>query len=342
MATPFSSIPDFLLAGFPALWITTHEPEQTQGDLINLLATHADMFSFACWDCASGMKELQVETASPTNPKSTNPLYPLSPEVSPIHSEDNGEEGSHRRLIFLHNYHRFLDNPLIIQTLYNAIVRGEHHGITYCILGPASPASKLPEELSKAFTLFDYPLPSLEEITTTCESLLNSLSVEAFPDNIRPAIQPDVPQISRGLTRRELRNTLSLSLIQKSTFDPTIILDLKAQEVAKSGVLRILQHEGDSKQPFANLAGLQGAKDLITRLCSPNPLNLNAKGILLVGVPGGGKSALARAAGSATNRTVLRLDMGSLMHKHVGESEERMRTALAIAEATSPNILMID
>lgn len=322
--TAFQSIPQFLDAGFPALWLTTHEPEQTQASLIRML--DLSQFSFASWDCASGFKELATEVASPFDPKSPNPLFPLSPDSA------NHKGDTTNRIIFLHNYHRFLDNPAIVQSLYNAILRGECQGVCYCVLTP-SPASSLPAELSKCFTAFDYPLPTTQEITATAQDLLSSASLS---DNVPVSIPP----AALGLTRRELRNTLSLSLVRHHSLNPSTILELKAQEVAKSGILKILQH--GSQDSFSNLAGMEGAKSLITRLCSPNPKGINAKGILLVGAPGAGKSALARAAGHATNRTVLRLDMGSLMHKHVGESESNLRQALAIAEATSPNLLFVD
>lgn len=320
----FQSIPQFLDAGFPALWLTTHEPEQTQASLISLL--DPAQFSFCSWDCASGFKELATEVASPFDPKSLNPLFPLSAD-SAVRKQDESN-----RVVFLHNYHRFLDSPAVVQALYNAILRGESQGVCYCVLTP-SPPSSLPAELSKAFTAFDYPLPTAGEIKATAADLLSSADLpQEVPSSIPPA--------ALGLTRRELRNTLSLSLVRHHALDPATVLELKAQEVAKSGILKIIQH--GAQDSFSSLAGMEGAKALITRLCSPNPRGINAKGILLVGAPGAGKSALARAAGHATNRTVLRLDMGSLLHKHVGTSEEHLRTALAVAEATAPNILQIE
>lgn len=66
------------------------------------------------------------------------------------------------------------------------------------------------------------------------------------------------------------------------------------------------------------------------------------KGILIAGVPGCGKSLTAKATASIFEVPLLRLDMGRLMGKYVGESESNMRKAIALADAISPCILWID
>ena len=66
------------------------------------------------------------------------------------------------------------------------------------------------------------------------------------------------------------------------------------------------------------------------------------KGVLIAGVPGCGKSLSAKAAGRLFDVPLLRLDMGRLMGKYVGESEENMRKAIRLAEAISPCVLWVD
>ena len=58
-------------------------------------------------------------------------------------------------------------------------------------------------------------------------------------------------------------------------------------------------------------------------------------GIILVGVPGAGKSALCKAVGAQFQRPVIRLDMGALQGKYVGESQDRIRTAFRVIDAMS-------
>jgi SpoVK/Ycf46/Vps4 family AAA+-type ATPase len=66
------------------------------------------------------------------------------------------------------------------------------------------------------------------------------------------------------------------------------------------------------------------------------------KGVMIVGMPGCGKSLTAKATASLFNLPLLRLDVGSLMGKYVGESEANMRRALQLAEAVSPCVLWVD
>ena len=66
------------------------------------------------------------------------------------------------------------------------------------------------------------------------------------------------------------------------------------------------------------------------------------KGVLIVGMPGCGKSLTAKATASLFKIPLVRLDVGRLLGKYVGESEENMRKALKLAEAISPCVLWID
>jgi SpoVK/Ycf46/Vps4 family AAA+-type ATPase len=66
------------------------------------------------------------------------------------------------------------------------------------------------------------------------------------------------------------------------------------------------------------------------------------KGVLIAGIPGCGKSLSAKAAGKLFDVPLLRLDMGRLMGKYLGESEENMRKAIRLAEAISPCVLWVD
>jgi SpoVK/Ycf46/Vps4 family AAA+-type ATPase len=66
------------------------------------------------------------------------------------------------------------------------------------------------------------------------------------------------------------------------------------------------------------------------------------KGVLLLGIPGTGKSLAAHVIAREWKLPLVRLDMGALRDKWVGSSEERVRTALAVVEAMAPCVLWID
>jgi len=66
------------------------------------------------------------------------------------------------------------------------------------------------------------------------------------------------------------------------------------------------------------------------------------KGMLLLGIPGTGKSMICKAISNLWRMPLLRLDIGRMMAGIVGSSEENMRKAIRLAEACSPCILFID
>jgi SpoVK/Ycf46/Vps4 family AAA+-type ATPase len=66
------------------------------------------------------------------------------------------------------------------------------------------------------------------------------------------------------------------------------------------------------------------------------------KGIFLVGMPGCGKSLCAEATSACFGEPLLKMDMGNLMDKYVGNSEEKLRKAIKTAEAVAPCVLWID
>ena len=66
------------------------------------------------------------------------------------------------------------------------------------------------------------------------------------------------------------------------------------------------------------------------------------KGVLLLGVQGGGKSLAAKAVAGVWGVPLLRLDMAQLFNKYIGETERNLRQALALADTLSPCVLWVD
>jgi SpoVK/Ycf46/Vps4 family AAA+-type ATPase len=66
------------------------------------------------------------------------------------------------------------------------------------------------------------------------------------------------------------------------------------------------------------------------------------KGVLMLGVQGAGKSLAAKAVATAWQMPLMRMDVGALYDKYIGESEKRLRETLRQAEAMAPIVLWID
>lgn len=103
-------------------------------------------------------------------------------------------------------------------------------------------------------------------------------------------------------------------------------------------------------ETIEDIGGLENLKDWLSRKAKVFA-NLDKaikfgvdipKGIMIIGMPGCGKSLTAKATASLFEIPLVRLDVGRLLGKYVGESEENMRNALKLSEAISPCVLWID
>ena len=65
-------------------------------------------------------------------------------------------------------------------------------------------------------------------------------------------------------------------------------------------------------------------------------------GILVSGIPGSGKSMMAEYIAYELKLPLIRMDLGDVLGKHVGDSEKNMKKALSLIEALSPCVLWID
>jgi len=153
----------------------------------------------------------------------------------------------------------------------------------------------------------------------------------------------------RGLTLLEAEKVLTRAIVEDgrlSEADLQHIIDYKKQIVEREGVLEYYPVE-ETLAEVADLAGLKAwlakRKHILTAPDKAAAFGLEfPKGVLLVGVPGCGKSLCAKAVAMEWGLPLLKLDPGRLYNKYVGESERNFRRAMDTAERLSPCVLFID
>jgi SpoVK/Ycf46/Vps4 family AAA+-type ATPase len=211
-----------------------------------------------------------------------------------------------------------------------------------------SPAVRLPLELEKEITVLEFELPGVAEIRALLRGMIESnrkggrLSVEVG--------EADLDRFSHaalGLTLHEAENAFARAMVKDARLHPEdieTIYEEKRQIVRKTGILEFIKSDVD----IADVGGLENLKrwlrkrdkswlDDAKKYGVPPP-----KGVLVTGVPGCGKSLLAKAIGSAWQLPLLRLDVGRVFGMYIGMSEENLRSALRTAEAVAPSILWVD
>jgi len=247
----------------------------------------------------------------------------------------------------IHHYLRNGDsryNPEIIAHIKSIAQRTMFRDDVYTTIFLVCSELEIPAELEKMITVFDIPLPDNIEI----ERIITDYAKD-FQIPLTDEVLNELVVSFKGLSNFEIRQILNLAYQQSGTIDAKdkeLILQEKEQIIKKSGILEILTVNSsmDEIGGLVNLKKYLDNKSLIfNNLGEARKFGIDLpKGILIVGMPGCGKSLTAKATAAKFNVPLLRLDIGKLMGKYVGESEGNLRRAIKTAEAVAPCVLWID
>jgi hypothetical protein len=190
--------------------------------------------------------------------------------------------------------------------------------------------------------------PRRPRSTTIAQSILGSLTETKPADAGLPAQEREaILRALQGLTLHQARQVITQCVVEDGTLsadDVQKILERKVQAIKDGGLLEYYPLEDNRFElgGFTNLKSwLERAKVGFT--AEAKALNLTPpRGIMLVGVPGCGKSLAAKAIAREWQLPLLKLDAGRLFDKFVGESEKNFRKAIEMAESLSPIVLWID
>lgn len=208
-----------------------------------------------------------------------------------------------------------------------------------------SASGDLPPELSTSATVIEWPLPDRVEIGD-----ILSASVEALPEDVRKSALPNGARAAAidatiGLSGEEAQACYAKSLVQSRKIIPAAVAAEKKRVIARE---RVLEYYDPIPGGLDAVGGLENLKAwLISRAAAYSPAarayGLPApRGALLVGISGCGKSLTAKAVATAWGVPLLRLDLGALKSKFVGESEGNLRRALRTVEAMGRCVVWID
>jgi hypothetical protein len=190
--------------------------------------------------------------------------------------------------------------------------------------------------------------PGRPRSTTIVQSMLNSIGNSTAARQSPSANERDaILRALQGLTLHQARQVITQCIVEDGSLsadDVYKILKRKVQAIKDGGLLEYYPLEDNRFElgGFANLKSwLERAKVGFT--AEAKALNLTPpRGIMLVGVPGCGKSLAAKAIAREWQLPLLKLDAGRLFDKFVGESEKNFRKAIETAESLSPIVLWID
>ena len=299
---------DYINSGFPAIMLITHEYDRAE----EIIRT-AGPWETLAWDCVRGIR---IAGGNKVVSELLNPVEAIK-----------YIEGKRNIVLICHNLHLFLNDLELLQNLQ--IVLPQYKSLGLCLVG-LSPVLALRTELEKLFVVADLPLPASAEL----------IRIQAELGG--PALKPKAQAASagKGLTEFEAEGAFALSLYRKNDFDAAEISQVKEQLIRKSGIL-----ECYPASPASELGGLDVLKEYIAERAKafrPDSTLPRLKALLLVGIPGCGKSLVCKTVSSFLGWPLIRLDIGALKGSLVGESERRFREATRIIDAIGEAVVWVD
>jgi len=255
--------------------------------------------------------------------------------------QPNGE-GNLPRIYVLKDVHPFFEDALFVRGLRDLAEALIKRRQTVILVSPD--LSGLPPVLHKDVKIITWPLPGADELAAQIDAFAANLGDGLVRLNGRKA---DLVEALKGLTTTEADQVLAEAVIEHGVLDEraiSYVIEAKAEIIRQSGALEFYPPQVDMKD-VGGLDNLQAWLEMAGRTNSPQAREFGikpARGVLVVGVPGCGKSLTAKAISRQWNVPLLRLDVGALFGSLVGQSESQARNALRVASAVAPAILWID
>lgn len=311
---------ELVRAGFSGIWVQTDEPMEVLRDM--MLWSDSDPHRrFAAWDVDKG---LAIGGGSPQRMAPTEALAKYE-VVKPDDPTGNG-------VLVMLNLHKQLQGAQVLQALQNSLHECKGIGVSVVVIAPHA---QVPEEVKHQFRILSPGMPDSAALSSVLDDVIaGQPDLETLDDEQRNGVL----EAASGLTRGEAENAFALSLIRHRAVQGAPVWDTKALMLHDSSSLELYRGEAS----FDELGGLGAMKSFVQRSLANRESEIRPKGIMLVGVPGSGKSQFCKAAGAGVGLPVVQFDVASCFGSLVGQTEANIRRALDTAEAMAPCVLMID
>ncbi len=246
-------------------------------------------------------------------------------------------------VFILKDLHPYLDEPKVVRLIKDIVMQGAQVDQKLILL---SHELSLPTELGRYAASISMSLPTDDEILGLVRDEASAWSrkhnnrriktdnetLDKLVANLRGMPHMDVRKLIRGALADGVITETDLPDVSKAKFE---LMNM-------DGVL----HFEYSTAKMADVAGFHNLKQwLSTRrdyFIGSVEAKDKPKGVLLFGVQGGGKSLAAKAIAGVWSVPLLRLDVGALYNKFIGETERNLRDALKMADTMAPCVLWFD
>ncbi len=337
----------YLNASYPLLWVQTHEETRVVNEIADAFLAPTIPGRRARiiyeWDAVKGLTVME-KTKTRVAVKDVAAVKKLLEYIG-----DKDVVAKEHLLFILKDFHPFFQEPSVRRAIRNLLGLLKSRSSTIVFI---SPLLAIPEELVKDIQILDFALPDeaglrgrLEFVQRAAESSKKSGSQHDF--SIQPDIMAKAIEAGKGLTDSEAENAYTLALVKQKSFDRGFVDAVFGEKVIhlkKSGLLTYIEPTAT----FDTVGGLEGLKIWIRQRGQAYCPEARAyglpypRGMLLCGIPGCGKTELAKATSAELGLPLFQLDVGSLFGKLVGETEANFRRVINAVDSLGACILYID
>lgn len=316
-------ITNYIRAGYPGLYLVTAEEARAEAEL--RACAQQTNHGLVAWSATAGL----VDTKDGRSLGGEDPME----AVLALASLPKDVVAVFRDL------HLFLadPNPVLVRALKDALKHAKANGKCLILTGCRR---VLPPELEREFTTVELKLPGKTELGQVLDGICESAKLKKVKGDDREQIL----DAASGMTCAEAENAFALSVVGSKAVTAADVAREKANTIRQNGLLEIVE----TRQTLDGIGGLDQLKGwLLKRRQAFGQAAVEyglpcPKGLLIVGVPGTGKSLTAKATAAVFGRPLLKLDAGRLFGSLVGQSESNLRQAINTAEAVAPAVLWID
>lgn len=327
-----------LRARNPLLWIQTREEARVERYLIEAAASAG--FVPRQWDVAAGCTDLSGNAVS---------IGGRDPGEMLDAIRQRAERQTDRGVWIMRDLPAWLTGPAAATTcrqlrnLARVLPGIARDGAQAVIV--LTTTAEVPPELSGHATVIEWPLPDRAEIAAILDAAINSL-----PEEIRESAAPNGQRDAAidaavGLSGEEAQACYARSLVQTRTIDAATVAKEKKRVIARE---RILEWYDPIPGGLDAVGGLDVLKGWLSARKSAYSAKARAyglpapRGVFLAGVSGCGKTLTCKAIATAWGVPLLRLDLGGIKGKYVGESEGNLRRAFRVIESVGRCVVLLD
>jgi len=320
-------------AQYPLIYLVTSEEERSE-QAISALAQAKPQAKVFVWTVTHGIVEYGQS-------KNTTQHNTVSPEAAIEWVIRQRDPNTGAGIYIFKDLHPFIDSPPVTRWLRDAIASFQGTNKTIILM---SPVQNVPIELEKEVVVLDFPLPDMKELNQVLSKQLEYTRNRRISTETREKLL----KAALGLTKDEAEKVYRKAQVTAGRLteqEVDIVLSEKKQLIKRNGILEYIEED----ETIDAVGGLEELKrwlrqrsDAFTERAREYGLP-QPKGMLILGIPGCGKSLIAKTTSRLWGLPLLRLDMGRVYDgSMVGRSEANLRNALKTAESISPAILFID